>query len=163
MIYHRLAVKREVLLANMSKETPKAPFAEEIGRTRHDARKTLSSLTAMVNALAPENAGRIIEDINRENNFPDEHAQYVPRLHGDGSTKCTCRNSLWNGWFPTLKTCGEEVILNIVFAAPNPVVFGHWLNISRTLVNLASNSIDSMTENTGPKKTDNIPVARRRR
>ena len=63
---------------------------------------------------------------------------------------------------PYIESCGEEVVLNIVFAAPKPVVFGHWLNISRTLVNLASNSIDAMADNTGPKQLYSFPVARGR-
>lgn len=150
-IYHRLTAQREVLLASMDKDEKKTPAVEEIGRTRHDARKTLSSLTAMVNALAPENAGRIIEDINREItslvNMLNMYRDSMAMAH-----EVNLQDLIMERLVPYIEACGEEVILNIVFAAPKPVVFGHWLNISRTLVNLASNSIDAMADNTGSKQ-----------
>ena len=123
----------------------KPPAEDEIGRTRHDARKTLSSLMAMVNALAPENAGRIIEDINREtttlmsmlNSYRDSMA-----MAHEVNLKDLIRDRL----IPYVEAAPGNIELTIVFSAATPTVLGHWLNISRALVNLTSNAIDAMSE-----------------
>lgn len=151
MVYHRLAAVREDVLKRIGSENRKAPAADEIGRTRHDARKALSSLTAMVNALAPENAGRIIEDINREtttlinmlNIYRDSMA-----MHHEVNLKDLIVERL----VPYIEAAQDDIQLVINLLASKPTVLGHWLNIGRALVNLASNAIDAMAESPRPGK-----------
>lgn len=143
MVYYRLTASREAILKNIGSESRKAPAADEIGRTRHDARKVLSSLNAMVNALAPENAGRIIEDINRETtslvNMLNTYRDSMAMAH-----EVNIQELILERLVPYIEACGSEIELVITLSAPKPTVLGHWLNISRALVNLASNSIDAM-------------------
>lgn len=145
MVYHRLNALREAVLAKVGRDNLKAPAADEIGRTRHDARKTLSSLTAMVNALAPENAGRIIEDINRETttlmNMLNMYRDFTAMAH-----EVNLQDLVLERLVSYVEAGREHVELVINLSATNPMVLGHWLNIGRALVNLASNAIDAMSE-----------------
>ncbi len=119
--------------------------ADEIGRTRHDARKIVSSLNAMVNVLAPENAGRIIEDISRESltlvNMLNMYRDSVATDH-----EVNLRELIFERVVPYVDAAQQNVELVLRLSAVNPVVQGHWLNIGRALVNLVSNAMDAMAE-----------------
>ena len=145
MVYHRLSALRETVLDRLKSDRKRAPAADEIGRTRHDARKTLSSLTAMVNALAPENAGRIIEDINRETttlvNMLNMYRDSLAMAH-----EVNLQELILDRLIPYVNTGAQKVELAISLSAAKPMVLGHWLNIGRALVNLASNAMDAMEE-----------------
>ena len=145
MVYHLLSADRESVLERVGQAGPKAPAADEIGRTRHDARKTLSSLMAMVNALAPENAGRIIEDINRETttlvNMLNMYRDSMAMAH-----EVNLQDLVLERLVPYVNASHEEVELVLNLSASKPMVLGHWLNIGRALVNLASNAIDAMAD-----------------
>jgi len=145
MVYHKLNAVREVILAKVGGEERKTPAADEIGKTRHDARKTLSSLNAMVNALAPENAGRIIEDINRETttllNMLNMYRDSMSMAH-----EVNLQDLILERLVPYVEASRENVELSIHLSATKPTVLGHWLNIGRALVNLASNAIDAMID-----------------
>jgi len=151
MIYHRLGAISKGLLKEMGKTSRKAPAADEIGRTRHDARKTLSSLMAMVNALDPANAGRIIEDINRETttlvNMLNMYRDSMSMSH-----EVNLQDLILERLVPYVNASQEEIELTINLSVQKPVVLGHWLNISRALVNLASNSIDAMADTEEPSR-----------
>ena len=145
MVYHRLSAEREQIVRRVDGKIKQAPAADEIGKTRHDARKTLRSLTAMVNALAPENAGRIIEDINRETttlvNMLNMYRDSMALAH-----EVNLQDLLLERLVPYLENSSLEVALTLKLSASQPVVLGHWLNIGRALVNLASNAIDAMED-----------------
>lgn len=151
LVYHRLSALKSRILECVGVTERKPPAEDEIGRTRHDARKTLSSLMAMVNALAPENAGRIIEDINREtttlmsmlNSYRDSMA-----MAHEVNLKDLIRDRL----IPYVEAAQRNIELTIVFSSENPTVLGHWLNIGRALVNLTSNAIDAMAETDRPSQ-----------
>ncbi|VDB00107.1 Topoisomerase IV subunit B [Olavius algarvensis spirochete endosymbiont] len=151
MVYYRLSAISRDLLKKVGKASRRTPAADEIGRTRHDARKTLSSLMAMINALAPENAGRIIEDINRETttliNMLNMYRDSVSMAH-----EVNLQELILERLVPYVNASQEEIELSINLLVQKPVVLGHWLNIGRALVNLASNSIDAMTDNEEPNR-----------
>lgn len=149
MVYYRLSAISGDLLKKVGKANRKAPAADEIGRTRHDARKTLSSLMAMVNALAPANAGRIIEDINRETttlvNMLNMYRDAMSMAH-----EVNLQDLILERLIPYVNASQEKIELTINLSVQKPVVLGHWLNIGRALVNLASNSIDAMANREEP-------------
>jgi two-component sensor histidine kinase len=149
MVYHRLTAVREDVIARVGTDNRRTPAADEIGRTRHDARKTLSSLTAMVNALAPENAGRIIEDINRETttliNMLNMYRDSMSMAH-----EVNLKDLILERLVPYVEAAQEDIQLTLHLSASKPTVFGHWLNIGRALVNLTSNAIDAMAESGRP-------------
>ena len=151
MVYHRLSALRERVLERIDRDERKPPAADEIGRTRHDARKTLSSLTAMVNALAPENAGRIIEDINRETttllNMLNMYRDSMAMAH-----EVNLKDLILERLVPYVEAARENIELILVLSSSKPTVLGHWLSIGRALVNLASNAIDAMEETDRPAR-----------
>jgi len=151
MVYYRLSAISRDLLKRVGKASRKSPAADEIGRTRHDARKTLSSLMAMVNALAPANAGRIIEDINRETttlvNMLNMYRDAMSMAH-----EVNLQDLILERLIPYVNASQQEIELTINLSVQKPVVLGHWLNIGRALVNLTSNSIDAMANNEEPNK-----------
>ncbi len=151
LLYHCLVASREFIIKKLETDTRKVPEGDEIGRTRHDARKALSSLTAMVNALAPENAGRIIEDINRETttllNMLNMYRDSMAMAH-----EVNLQELILERLVPYIEACGEKINLSIILSAYKPIVLGHWLNIGRTLVNLASNAIDAMAHKDEPSQ-----------
>jgi len=124
MVYHKLNAVREVVLDKVGGEERKTPAADEIGKTRHDARKTLSSLNAMVNALAPENAGRIIEDINRETttlvNMLNMYRDSMSMAH-----EVNLQDLILERLVPYIEASRESVDLNIHLSATKPMVLGH--------------------------------------
>jgi len=145
MVYHRLAAGRESVLERVGTESRKTPAADEIGKTRHDARKTLRTLNAMVNALAPENAGKIIEDINRETttliNMLNAYRDSMAMAH-----EVNLQDLILERLVPYVGASSSRVVIRLILAAQNPVVLGHWLSIGRALVNLASNALDAMED-----------------
>ena len=153
MVYYRLSALSRDLLKKVGKSDRKTPAADEIGRTRHDARKTLSSLMAMINALAPENAGRIIEDINRESttliNMLNTYRDSMSMAH-----EVNLQDLILERLVPYVNASQEEIELTIELSAQKPVVLGNWLSIGRALVNLGSNSIDAMADNEGPNRLE---------
>jgi len=99
----------------------------------------------MVNALAPENAGRIIEDINRETttllNMLNMYRASMAMAH-----EVNLQDLVLERLVPYVEASENNIELVINLSANKPMVLGHWLNIGRALVNLASNSIDAMAE-----------------
>ncbi len=147
LVYFLMSASSAAILNSLRQSAGKKAHSliDEIGRTRHDARKILSSLNAMVNALAPENAGRIIEDISRESltlvNMLNLYRDSVNLDH-----EVNLRDLIFERVVPYVDTAQQEVELVLRLSAVNPVVMGNWLNIGRALVNLVSNAIDAMAE-----------------
>ncbi|MCG8453525.1 MAG: GNAT family N-acetyltransferase [Spirochaetales bacterium] len=145
MMYHRLAVSQGGMLRRTPGESPRSPLGDEIGKTRHDARKAVRSLLAMVNALAPENAGRIIEEINRETttltNMLNMYRDSMALDH-----EVNLQDLVLDRLVPYVESCREKSAMHLEFSAEKPVVLGHWLGIGRALVNLASNALDAIHE-----------------
>lgn len=118
---------------------------EEIGRTRHDARKTLRLLSNMVEMLTIDNCDRIIEDINREStsliNMLNSYRDSMEVLH-----EVNLRELILARLVPFVKTAPVPCRLLVNLDSESPVVMGYHVNISRALLNLLSNSIEAIEE-----------------
>ena len=152
-VYHHLQVSAKSINLETKKKPQKNQVSDEIGRTRHDARKILSALNAMVNALAPENSGHIIEDINRETttlvNMLNLYRDSMAIEH-----EVNLKNLLLERLIPYLETTSENLEITLNLKTNRPIVNGNWLNISRAMVNIASNAIDSMKNTDRPGRLE---------
>ena len=146
LIYYYLSVLKEDVEGKLSeKNRPSAAKQEEIGKTRHDARKTLRLLSDMVEMITIDNCDRIIEDINRETtsliNMLNSYRDSMELLH-----EVNLRELILARLVPFVKTANVPCRLLINLDSESPLVMGHHVNISRALLNLLSNSIEAIEE-----------------
>lgn len=117
--------------------------SEEIGRTRHDARKTIRFLSHMVDMLSLDNCGRIIEDVNRETtslvNTLNAFRDSVSREHEVNITELILERIV-----PYVGSSVVPCELRIKLQKTNVVVLGNYVNISRALVNITANSLEAI-------------------
>ncbi len=146
LIYYYLTAVREDVTANLRSENQSLESEiEEIGKTRHDARKTLRLLSDMVEMLSIDNCDRIIEDINRETtsliNMLNSYRDSMDVVH-----EVNLRELVLARLVPFVKTAPVPCRLLINLDAESPIVMGYHVNISRALLNMLSNSIDAIEE-----------------
>lgn len=146
LIYYYLSVSKEDVENKLtSSQQTSGTKQEEIGKTRHDARKTLLLLSNMVEMLAIDNCDRMIEDINRETtsliNMLNSYRDSMDIVH-----EVNLRELILARLVPFVKTAPVPCRLLINLDSESPVVLGYHVNISRALLNLLSNSIDAIEE-----------------
>ena len=146
LIYYYLSAGKEDVESKL-KESDQSDGTkqEEIGKTRHDSRKTLRLLSDMVEMLTIDNCDRIIEDINRETtsliNMLNSYRDSMEVLH-----EVNLRELIIARLVPFVKTAPVPCRLLINLDSESPVVMGYHVNISRALLNLLSNSIEAIEE-----------------
>lgn len=141
---HLLADKHDILILDRKKNSTPAA-SEEIGKTRHDARKTLRLMSNMVDMLAMDNADRIIEDINREtttminmlNSFRDNLLI---------SHTVNLQDVILERIIPYIEASTTPCELHLELKTREALVAGSFVNIGRALINMASNSLDAITD-----------------
>lgn len=154
---HLLADKHDILIIERKKNSSPAA-SEEIGKTRHDARKTLRLMSNMVDMLAMDNADRIIEDINREtttminmlNSFRDNLLI---------SHTVNLQDIILERIIPYIEASTTPCELHLELKTRGAFVPGSFINIGRALINMASNSIDAITD-TGRRGVIRISLRR---
>ncbi|MBF9016631.1 MULTISPECIES: GNAT family N-acetyltransferase [unclassified Oceanispirochaeta] len=142
---HLLADKHDILIIER-KENKNAPSAsEEIGKTRHDARKTLRLMSNMVDMLAMDNADRIIEDINRESttmsNMLNSFRDSLLISH-----TVNLQDVILERIIPYIEASTTPCDLHLELKTREALVPGSFVNIGRALINMASNSLDAITD-----------------
>ncbi len=146
LIYYYLSVSKEDVKDKIRSVKKKgASKNEEIGKTRHDARKTLRLLSDMVEMLTIDNCDKIIEDINRETtslvNMLNSYRDSMDIVH-----EVNLRELILARLVPFVKTAPVACRLLINLDSETPQIMGYHVNISRSLLNLLSNSIDAIEE-----------------
>lgn len=118
---------------------------EDIGKTRHDARKTIRLLSHLVDTLDLANAGRIIEDINRETttlvNMLNEFRDTVSSTH-----EINIQELILERIIPYINASPISCKVQLSLESTNPMVLGYYMSHSRALVNIISNSLDAISE-----------------
>ena len=141
---HLLADKHDILVLDEKREK-KPRSAEEIGKTRHDARKTLRLMSNMVDMLSVDNADRIIEDLNREtttminilNSFRDNLLV---------SHTVNLQDLILERIIPYIEASTTPCELHLELRTRESQTPGSFVSIGRALINLASNSLDAVSE-----------------
>lgn len=118
---------------------------EDIGKTRHDARKTIRLLSHLVDTLDIGNAGRIIEDINRESttlvNMLNEFRDSMSVLH-----EINIQELLLERIIPFIHGSPVSCAIELSLESEDPMIMGYYMSHSRALINIISNSLDAITE-----------------
>jgi GNAT superfamily N-acetyltransferase len=144
LVYHHLAA-RAGELAPAKEERSTRVGTEDLGRTRHDARKTLRLLQDMVDNLSMDNCNRIIEDINRETtalvNLLNSYRDTVEYFHD-----VDLKELIFERIIPYVQMSHVPCEVRLSLAPQTGAAYTHYLDVGRALVNLVSNSLDAIEE-----------------
>jgi len=146
LVYYHMSARREDIVSNEGfKDIGQNRLSEEIGKTRHDARKTVRLLSHMVDKLSIENCGKIIEDINRETttliNVLNSFRDTMNRLH-----EVDLKGLILERIIPYVEASSVGCELRLTLDTPSSLVLGYYVNFGRALVNIVSNSLEAIQE-----------------
>jgi two-component sensor histidine kinase len=145
-----MCAKKEEILVGAAGEGPdRYLMREEIGKTRHDARKTIRLLSHMVDMLSIENCGKIIEDINRETtsliNILNAFRDTMSSLH-----EVNLKDLVLERIIPYVEASSVNCTIQLTLDTPSSIVLGYYVNFGRALINIVANSLEAIQE-TGRK------------
>lgn len=145
LVYHYLSAEKSRIKKKRILEEEKKKSREDIGKTRHDARKTLKLLSHMVEMLSPENGDRIIEDINRESttliNTLNSFRDTMLIVH-----TVNLKELILERIVPYIEASYVECELNLRLIKHSAIVRGFYVDMGRALINLTSNALDAIAE-----------------
>ncbi len=143
--YHLSATPLDLLKPYGAGEIVNDAKNDDIGKARHDARKTIRFLSHMVDSLSNANSGKIIEDINRETttlvNILNRFRDTINRIH-----EVNLRDLILERIIPYVEASSVPCRLHFSLDSDTSVVLGYYVNFSRALVNIVSNSLDAIRE-----------------
>jgi len=146
-IYYLMsATPRRILRSKESKDAwPAGIRSEDIGKARHDARKTVRLISHMVESLSVENSGKIIEDINRETttlvNILNIFRDTVNMIH-----EVNLKDLIIERIIPYIEASSVPCSVGLQLDDASPVVLGYYVNYGRALINITSNSLEAIEE-----------------
>ena len=149
LIYHYFTSTKGMVIKSRSTEKIQGFTAqEEIGNTRHDARKVVRLLSSMVDKLALENCSRIIEDINRETtglvNILNSFRDSIETIH-----EVDLKDLIVERIIPFIDTSSDNCEIKFHMTSRISSIKGSYVNISRAIINLISNALEAIKEKGG--------------
>lgn len=146
LVYIHLSAKQEDVKVDCREDrTEQQTTIEEIGKTRHDARKTLRLLSSMVDMLSVDNGERIIEDINRETtsliNTLNSYRNSMTLVH-----KVNIKDLINGRIIPYVEASPINCEFHLILKVKQTLVLGSHVAIGRALLNLVSNALDAIEE-----------------
>ncbi|MDX9800408.1 MAG: GNAT family N-acetyltransferase [Spirochaetia bacterium] len=146
LVYYYFSAERsKILEPKADRSEIRQPGIEEIGKTRHDARKTLRLLSHMVESISIDNCNKIVEDINRETtsliNMINSFRDSTQTRHD-----VNLRDLILERIVPFVKASPVFARVQLNLNSDSPIISGYYINISRALINLISNSLDAIDE-----------------
>ncbi len=143
--YHISAGKQDILTKAAGRGGSGILESNEIGKTRHDARKLVRLLSHMIETLSPENCDKIVEDINRETttliNMLNIFRDSRKILHEVNLKQVVLKRII-----PYVEASPIPCALHLEIDTKHPIVLGYYENIGRALINLVSNSLEAIEE-----------------
>ncbi|MHC1697236.1 MAG: GNAT family N-acetyltransferase [Geobacteraceae bacterium] len=119
--------------------------AEELGKVRHDAKKGLKILFDMVSMLSVDNCNKVIEDINRETtallNTLNMYEDQITAFH-----EVHIKELITDRVVPFIEVAEVPCEIRLILGSKIPAVIGNYVNFSRALINIVSNSLDAIRE-----------------
>lgn len=118
---------------------------EEMTKVRHDAKKSLRVLFDMASLLSVDNFNKVVEDINRETtallNTLNMYEDKITTLH-----EVNIQELITERIIPVVEVADVQCEIRLILGSKIPHVTGSYLNFSRALINLVSNSLDAIRE-----------------
>lgn len=143
LVFFHLFARCTDVLEIMQAEAKGLNSVEEIGKTRHDARKTIRLLSNMVDMLSIDNSDRIIEDINRETtslvNTLNSFRDTMNRVHEVNVTELILERII-----PYVGGSNVNCELRLKLQKINTLVLGNHVNFGRAFINIVANSLESI-------------------
>jgi GNAT superfamily N-acetyltransferase len=144
MKYHLMVARaKEVLQSSAVKKGREATVVEEVAKVRHDAKKSVKVLFDMASMLSVENFNRGIEDINRETtallNTLNTYHDKIRVAH-----EVDIRELITERVVNLVDAASIPCEVQIKLAPRIPRVVGNYVDYSRALINLVSNSLDAI-------------------
>jgi GNAT superfamily N-acetyltransferase len=120
-------------------------IAEELSNVRHDAKKALKIILDLVSMLSVDNFNKVIEDINRETTaLLNTLNMYEDKI--TASHEVHIKELITERVIPFIEVADVPCEIRLVIGSHIPPVIGHYMNFSRALINLVSNSLDAIRE-----------------
>jgi ribosomal protein S18 acetylase RimI-like enzyme len=143
--YLMSATAKVILDKSFSLKTRDVSILEELSKVRHDAKKSLKVLSDMISIMSVDNFNQIIEDINRENTaLLNTLSMYEDKIKA--SHEVNIKEILTNRVIPFVEAAHVPCQIRLILSADIPPVIGSYMDYSRALINLVSNSIDAIEE-----------------
>jgi two-component sensor histidine kinase/predicted GNAT family acetyltransferase len=118
---------------------------DELTKVRHDAKKSLRVLFDMASMLHVDNFNKVVEDINRETtallNTLNMYEDKIMTLH-----EVDIQELITDRVIPVIEVSNVPCEIRLILGSKIPHVTGSYLNFSRALINLVSNSLDAVRE-----------------
>lgn len=146
MKFHLMSARADTIREKMIM-TEKKDFtaAEELGKVRHDAKKSLRVLLDMASMLSVDNYNKVTEDINRETtallNTLNMYEDKVKASH-----EVNIKELITDRVIPFIEAASVPCEIRLTLASKIPPVNGNYMSFSRALINIVSNSIDAIKE-----------------
>jgi ribosomal protein S18 acetylase RimI-like enzyme len=146
MKFYMMSASAETILGKIALEKNKDfSSAEELGKVRHDAKKGLKTLYDMVSMLSVDNCNKVIEDINRETtallNTLNMYEDQITTFH-----EVHIKELITDRVIPFVEVAKVPCEIRLILGSKIPAVSGNYVNFSRALINIISNSLDAIRE-----------------
>jgi ribosomal protein S18 acetylase RimI-like enzyme len=146
LMFYRMEARAEYLHSTMLQHhTVVRDKVDELGKTRHDARKNIALMLDMVNMLSVDNCARIIEDINRETtsliSILNSYEDKVERFH-----KLDLKELILERIIPFIEVSQIPCEIRLSLHSGIPNVIANYVEVGRALINIVSNSLDAIQE-----------------
>jgi len=146
MTFQLMSATAETILGKITLEKTKDySSAEELGKVRHDAKKGLKILFDMVSMLSVDNCNMVIEDINRETtallNTLNKYEDQITTHH-----EVHIKELITDRVIPFIEVAKVPCEIRLIISSKIPSVVGNYVNFSRALINIISNSLDAIRE-----------------
>jgi GNAT superfamily N-acetyltransferase/two-component sensor histidine kinase len=119
-------------------------LAEQLGRVRHDARKSLKVLLDMIGVISVDNFHKVVEDVNRETtallNTLNVYEDKISEMH-----KVDIKELIQERVIPVIETAAVDCDIRLTLSGNVPEVAGNYINYSRALINIVSNALDAIS------------------
>lgn len=146
MKFHLMSARADTIRDKMV-TTEKKDFtaAEELGKVRHDAKKSLRVLLDMASMLSVDNYNKVTEDINRETtallNTLNMYEDKVKASH-----EVNIKELITDRVIPFIEAASVPCEIRLTLASKIPPINGNYMSFSRALINIVSNSLDAIKE-----------------
>jgi ribosomal protein S18 acetylase RimI-like enzyme/anti-sigma regulatory factor (Ser/Thr protein kinase) len=143
--YMMSAKARTIRQRYLPAKSAEVSVVEELGKVRHDAKKSLKVLSDMISILSVDNFNQIIEDINRENTaLLNTLSMYEDKIKA--SHEVNLKEIISARVIPFIEAANVSCEIRLIFGSDIPPVIGRYMDYSLALINLVSNSIDAIEE-----------------